>query len=178
MWDIVGWRGATASVLQACTGGHVDLVALLLEHGASIAHATPSGRTAVIMASLPLGDERERHLTASCRKESKATVVSFQVWAHRSRWTAIVQGCRPKAEQVHGPARGLRKRPGSGVARNRRRCEAVLGVSSLSLEAGVVELLLRGTELAESEETSEALISACANGHPGRSRFRSGVLRA
>ena len=52
-------RGATASVSQACTGGHVDLVALLLEHGASIAHATPSGRTAVIMASLHLGGERE-----------------------------------------------------------------------------------------------------------------------
>ena len=43
----------------------------------------------------------------------------------------------------------------------------------------MVELLLRGTELlAESEETSEALISACANGHPGRSRFRSGVFRS
>ena len=39
---------------QACTGGHVELVALLLEHGASVGHATPIGRTAVIMASLQL----------------------------------------------------------------------------------------------------------------------------
>ena len=39
--------------------------------------------------------------------------------------------------------------------------------NSLS-EAGVVQLLLSGTEFVESEETSEALISACANGCPGQ----------
>ena len=38
------------------------------------------------------------------------------------------------------------------------------------LQAGVVQLLLQGNEFVESEETSEALISACANGCQGQKR--------
>eukprot|EP00439_Symbiodinium_sp_Y106_P082516 s989_g21.t4 len=142
-----GWT----PLMSACGGGHLAVAQLLLDAGASVDAAADDGFTALMEACT--GGHVD---LVALLLEHGASIAH----ATPSGRTAVIMASLYGHTEVVGQllSKGADPKPNKFTA---------LHAASGNGQAGVVELLLRGTELAESEETSEALISACANGHAG-----------